>query len=66
MGDEQDDKAIRMVSFSHELLSQYVGTSRPLVTYHMNEFRRQGYLRHSLDGMVLYPDALREWLRQSS
>jgi hypothetical protein len=36
-----------MIPFTHELLSQYVGTSREIVTHYMNQFRRQGYLRYS-------------------
>ncbi len=31
-----------MMPLTHELLSQYVGTSREIVTHYMNQFRRQG------------------------
>jgi CRP/FNR family transcriptional regulator, cyclic AMP receptor protein len=65
LGSQEGDGSIRMVPFTHELLSQYVGTSREIVTHYMNQFRRQGYLRYSRKGIILYRDAFREWLRQN-
>ncbi len=65
LGTPEEDGAIRMVPFTHELLSQYVGTSREIVTHYMNQFRRQGYLRYSRKGIILYRDAFKEWLRQN-
>ena len=41
LGRPEDDGSIRMVPFTHELLSQYVGTSREIVTHYMNQFRRR-------------------------
>jgi len=66
LGTAEDDGAVRMAPFTHELLSQYVGTSREIVTHYMNQFRRQGYLRYSRKGIVLYRDAFRDWLRQDA
>ena len=37
-----------------------MGTSREIVTHYMNQFRRQGYLRYSRKGIILYRDALQE------
>src|SRR5206468_6685502 len=54
LGSAEDDGSVRMVPFTHELLSQYVGTSREIVTHYMNQFRRQGYLRYSRKGIILY------------
>lgn len=62
MGAREGDGSVRMSPLTHELLSQYVGTSREVITLHMNRFRRQGYLRYSRKGMVLYRDAFQEWL----
>jgi len=31
----------------------------------MNLFRRQGYLRYSRKGILLYRDAMKEWLRDN-
>jgi CRP/FNR family transcriptional regulator, cyclic AMP receptor protein len=56
----------RMPPFTHELLAQYVGTSREIVTHHMNVFRRHGYVRYSRKGIVLFRDAFGEWLCRTS
>ena len=64
LGRDAGDGSVEMMAFTHELLSQYVGTSREIVTHYMNQFRRQGYLRYSRKGILLHRDALREWLRQ--
>jgi CRP/FNR family transcriptional regulator len=66
LGVAEEDGSIRMTPFTHELLSQYVGTSREIVTHYMNQFRRQGYLKYSRKGIVLYRDAFRDWLRQNA
>lgn len=66
LGSKTDDGSVQMIPFTHELLSQYVGTSREIVTHYMNQFRRQGYLRYSRKGIMLYRDALKEWLKQAA
>jgi CRP/FNR family transcriptional regulator len=57
-GTLQADGSIRMMPLTHALLSQYVGTSRELITQHMNRFRKRGYVSYSRSGIFLYPDAL--------
>jgi CRP/FNR family transcriptional regulator len=64
LGEENGDGSVLMMPFTHELLSQVVGTSREIVTHYMNQFRRQGYLQYSRKGISVYRDALRDWLRQ--
>jgi hypothetical protein len=32
----------------------------------MNQFRRQGYLRYSRKGIILYRDAFKDWLKQGA
>src|SRR5450755_1023103 len=66
LGTAQPDGSMSMAPFTHEMLSQYVGTSREIVTHYMNQFRRQGYLRYSRKGIILYHDAFKEWMRQDS
>ena len=66
MGSQESDGSLRMIPLTHELLAQYVGTSREVVTMHMNKLRRQGYVRYSRKTIVLYRDALHEWLRQEN
>ncbi len=66
LGQETEDGSVQMIPFTHELLSQYVGTSREIVTHYMNQFRRQGYLRYSRKGILLHRDAMKDWLRNES
>jgi len=66
LGTAAPDGSIHMAAFTHELLSQYVGTSREIVTHYMNDFRRKGCLRYSRKGIVLYAAAFKEWLDQDS
>ena len=66
LGQSMEDGSIQMMPFTHELLSQYVGTSREIVTHYMNQFRRQGYLRYSRKGILLYRDAMKDWLRREA
>jgi len=40
LGVPQEDGSVHMAPFTHELLSQYVGTSREIVTHYMSQFRR--------------------------
>ena len=66
LGHESGDGSTEMMPFTHELLSQYVGTSREIVTHYMNLLRRQGLLRYSRRGIALNRDALREWLKKDA
>jgi CRP-like cAMP-binding protein len=63
---DEADGSYRMAPITHELLGQYVGTSREIITHYMNAFRRQGYLRYSRKGIVLFRDAFEEWLCRTS
>jgi len=60
-GLEGEDGSVKIAAFTHELLSQYVGTSREIITHYMSKFRREGYLQYSREGISLYPRALTEW-----
>jgi len=62
MGEKGADGAVRMIPFTHELLSQYVGTSCEIVTHYMNQFRRQGLLEYSRQGILLQREAMENWL----
>ena len=66
LGTVEENGSVRMAPFTHELLSQYVGTSREIVTQYMNQFRHQGYLKYSRKEIILYRDAFRDWLRQNA
>jgi CRP/FNR family cyclic AMP-dependent transcriptional regulator len=65
-GQRTRDGAVQMMPVTHELLSQYVGTSREVVSQFMKRFRSDGYVRYSRKEMVVYVSALKEWLKQES
>jgi len=65
-GTRGDNGSARIAPLTHELLAQYVGTSREIVTHYMNQFRKEGHLEYSRRGIVLDRNALGEWLRQGA
>jgi CRP/FNR family cyclic AMP-dependent transcriptional regulator len=60
--EEGGEGSIRMPAFTHEVLSQYVGTTREALTQCMIKFRRQGFIKYSRKEIILYC-SLREWAR---
>jgi CRP/FNR family cyclic AMP-dependent transcriptional regulator len=66
LGEPRDDGSIEMAALTHELLAQYVGTSREVITHYMIYFRKQGYLKYSRKGITLYHDAFQDWLSQEA
>ncbi|MGB7760075.1 MAG: Crp/Fnr family transcriptional regulator [Bryobacteraceae bacterium] len=62
LGTLGQDGMVSMAPFTHELLAQYVGTSREIVTHYMSQFRRQGLLRYSRAGIAINRAALTAWL----
>jgi CRP/FNR family transcriptional regulator, cyclic AMP receptor protein len=63
-GTAEEGGGVRLAPFTHELLSQYVGTSREVVTHYMNRLKRQGCLQYSRKSMTVHPVALRRWLNE--
>ena len=64
-GRREADGSMICVRFSHELLAQYVGTAREVLTHHMGQFRQQGYIRYSRKAIYLKRDAMEQWLHNS-
>jgi CRP/FNR family cyclic AMP-dependent transcriptional regulator len=64
MGTAGEGGAVYIAAFTHELLARYVGTSREIITYYMNHFRRHGYLQYSRKIITVYPEALHRWLNR--
>jgi CRP-like cAMP-binding protein len=58
LGTAEEDGSVRMMPFTHVLLSRYVGTTREIVTQHMNRFRKQGYVSYSRQGIRLHRGTL--------
>ncbi len=62
LGTPEENGTVRMMPFTHIQLSRYIGTSREIVTHYMNQFRRQGYVSYSRQGIFLYRDTLKTML----
>ena len=61
-GTSTPDGSIQIPPLTHQLISEYVGTSREIVTYQMNRLRHRGVLRYSRTGIQVYPEALQACL----
>jgi CRP/FNR family transcriptional regulator len=57
---------VRLAPLAHNLISECTGTSREIVTLHMNRFRREGLLKYSRSEIVLSPLAFQVAEGQSS
>jgi CRP-like cAMP-binding protein len=66
LGVRQEDGTVHMPPLTHKMLSQYVGSTREIVTHHMTEFRKLGYLNYSRSGIVVNREAMQEWLQRNS
>lgn len=65
LGTMREDGLVQIGPFTHELLAQCVGTSREVITYHMNQFRRQRLLNYSRKFIFVNTDILRRWLDET-
>lgn len=65
LGSAAEDGSMRIPPLTHQAISEYVGTSREIVTFQMNQLRQEGFLRYSRRGIQVYADALREHLKAS-
>jgi len=66
LGTPNGDGAVKIPPLTHQLLSEYLGTSREIVTFQMNHLRHQGFVRYSRKSIEVYTDALAEHLRNQS
>jgi CRP-like cAMP-binding protein len=64
LGTPQPDGAMRVDSLTHQMIADYVGTSREIVTFQMNRFRRLGLIRYNRRYIDVYSGAVKEALRQ--
>jgi CRP/FNR family cyclic AMP-dependent transcriptional regulator len=63
-GLELPDGFMRIETLTHQTLSEYVGTSREVVTFHLNRLRSLGLIRYSRRHMDLSVAQLEAALRQ--
>jgi CRP/FNR family transcriptional regulator len=66
LGAAQPDGSVIMEPLTHDLLAQYVGTSRELISVEMARLRRQGYVNYSRKAIILYRDALKAALNDKT
>jgi len=64
LGSRTEDGSIKIPPLTHQVISEYVGTSREIVTFQMNHLRQKGFLRYSRKGIQVSMEALSEHLRQ--
>lgn len=62
LGTREEGGSVRMMPLSHDMLSRYIGTSREVVSHHMGEFRKNGYVDYSRRGISLHRDTLKSVL----
>jgi len=62
LGVRTEDGSLQIPPLTHQVISEYVGTSREIVTFQMNHLRQQGFLRYSRKGIQVYAEPLREHL----
>jgi CRP/FNR family cyclic AMP-dependent transcriptional regulator len=63
VGTPVDDGSTRIASLTHHTISEYVGTSREIVTFQMNRLRRMGLLRYSRKHIDIYAHPIKLALR---
>jgi CRP/FNR family transcriptional regulator, cyclic AMP receptor protein len=66
LGSYAEDGSIKIPALTHQVISEYVGTSREIVTFQMNYLRQQGFLRYSRKGIQINLDSLRDYLEARS
>jgi CRP-like cAMP-binding protein len=65
VGTPEEDGTFRIPPLTHQLLSEFVGTSREIVTFQMNHFRDKGLLRYSRKSINISVEALRDFVENS-
>lgn len=63
IGEEKDNRTVRVTGFSHQLLADYIGTSREIITTELNRLRQRGAIEYKRTYIDLSKDALAEELR---
>ena len=64
VGTPMADGSTRIDSLTHHTISEYVGTSREIVTFQMNRLRRMGLIRYSRKHIDIHAQAIQQALRE--
>jgi CRP-like cAMP-binding protein len=62
LGTREEGGSTSMMPLTQQMLSQYVGTTREIVSHHMNRFRKNGYVSYSRRGISLHRETLQSVL----
>jgi len=63
LGTPLADGWTRVPALTHNVVAEYVGTSREIVTFQFNRLRRMGMLRYSRKHIDIHTEAIRDELR---
>jgi CRP-like cAMP-binding protein/DNA-binding CsgD family transcriptional regulator len=66
LGQPAKDGSVHITGLRHEILSEYVISSRGSVTHWLKYFRRKGLLDYNRHRLWVFPPALAEWLKLNS
>lgn len=66
LGTRAEDGSAQVPPMTHQLISEYVGTSREIVTFQMNKLRQEGFIRYSRKGIDIYVELLSDHLRRQT
>lgn len=59
-----EDGTVLLSAITHETMSEFIGTSREIVTHYLNAFRKAGYVDYNRKGIRVYdPKGLVQWAR---
>ena len=62
LGTRLANGSIRITGLKHKLLADYTVASRATVTHWMGNFRRHGLLQYDRNSVLVYPNALKQWI----
>lgn len=62
MGTPLPDGSIDIPPFTHQVIAQYVGTTREIISFQMNQLRHKGLLRYSRKGIQIETQPLQDYL----
>src|SRR5690242_1990675 len=65
-GSREPDGALKVPHMTHQLIAEYVGTSREIVTFQMSQLRQRGFVNYTRKWIKVYREALGEELRTSA
>jgi CRP/FNR family transcriptional regulator, cyclic AMP receptor protein len=63
LGHDDADGSVQITGLGHEVLAEYIFSSRASVTHWLKHFRRKGLLEYRRNCIRILPSALADWLK---